>query len=479
VTLLKRPWIWLVVSALLLGVQIGPWYYPYGDADRYLSVARNLAENHRLTCLGSPHIFYPPGYAAIVSPLFLIRDRPFLELAVLHWLLAVAFMLGVYVWARRVVPEAAVWIAAVSVANNVFWIYHRRPASELAFITVLVWAVNSVNWVMRARTRRSVAAGTAVAAASLAMLCLIRHAGIAAAGGCSAAMLAAAWRRALSWRRAVAASLLTVSAALLTVGVEMAWDRNTAQAAGGKTYFDYLDPPGSDPARECGRYWRGLASTISEIGRVTIPGMLKCYSRQKEWLDINMLVYVPFFVLLATGWARWVRRQTDAFAWTLLFYWMLLTIWSWSTGGRYWFPMVPGLVVCAWFAAERLKDRRLALLKAVWLVHLSAAMAYWLAVDLPQTRELDRQWPAVDALAARIPVDSGPIAATESVRDARIMVALALDRPVRPEADKPDVRRLAEWIITTADDPPLDGFVPQCRAGRYCLLHRCGGEELP
>ena len=204
-TLLKRPWIWLVVSALLLGVQIGPWYYPYGDADRYLSVARNLAENHRLTCLGSPHIFYPPGYAAIVSPLFLIRDRPFLELAVLHWLLAVAFMLGVYVWARRVVPEAAVWIAAVSVANNVFWIYHRRPASELAFITVLVWAVNSVNWVMRARTRRSVAAGTAVAAASLAMLCLIRHAGIAAAGGCSAAMLAAAWRRALSWRRAVAA----------------------------------------------------------------------------------------------------------------------------------------------------------------------------------------------------------------------------------------------------------------------------------
>jgi len=188
---------------------------------------------------------------------------------------------------------------------------------------------------------------------------------------------------------------------------------------------------------------------------------------------------VPFFVLLATGWARWVRRQTDAFAWTLLFYWMLLTIWSWSTGGRYWFPMVPGLVVCAWFAAERLKDRRLALLKAVWLVHLAAAMAYWLAVDLPQTRELHRQWPAVDALAARIPVDSGPIAATESVRDARIMVALALDRPVRPEADKPDVRRLAEWIITTADDPPLDGFVPQCRAGRYCLLHRCGGEELP
>jgi hypothetical protein len=457
------------LSALLLAVQISPWYYQFGDADRYLSVARNLAQAHRLTCLGSPHIWYPPGYAAIVSPLFLIRDRPFLELSILHWLLSVGFMMGVYVWARRVAPEAAVWIAALSVANNAFWIYHRKPASELAFVTALIWTVNSLAWVMSARTRRGLAASAAAASAWLAMLCLIRTVGIAAAGGCAAAMLAGAWRAALSWRRAVAMSLLAAAVAVPAVAVVMVREQATAHAKGEDTYLDVL------AATQSGRALRGPWLTISEIGRVTIPGMLKSYSRQEQWLDVNMLVYVPFFALLVAGWVRWVRRQAEPFACTLPFYGAILTICAWNAGGRYWIPMIPALVTCAWFAAERLKDRRLTMLKAAWVAHLAAAAVYWLAIDLPETRETNRQWPVVDALAAQIPADSGPIAASEALGDVRGMLSLTLDRRVAAQADDPDVRRSAEWIVTAADEPPPSGFVVQYRAGRYCLLQRLTG----
>jgi hypothetical protein len=451
---------------LLLAVQISPRYYSFGDTDRYLSVARNLAHGRGLICLGSPHIWYPPGYAAIVSPLFLIRERPFLELSILHWLLSVGFMMGVYVWARRVAPEAAVWIAALSVANNIFWIYHRKPASELAFVTVLVWTVNSLAWVMSARRGRSLAAGGAAALLLLTLLCLIRPVGIAAAGGCGAAMLVAARRGMLSWRRAVAMSLLAAAVAVPAVAVVIVREQATAHAKGEDTYLDVLT------ATQSGRLLRGPWLTISEIGRVTIPGMLKSYSRHRQWLDINMLVYVPFFALLVAGWLRWVRRQADPFAWTLPCYATILTICAWDAGGRYWIPMIPALVTCAWFAAERLQDRRLPLLKAAWAAHVAAAAIYWLAIDLPATRELNRQWPAVDAMAAQIPAASGPIAASESLSDLRIMLALTLDRRVARDADDPEVQRRAEWIVTAADEPPPSGFVVQYRAARYCLLHR-------
>jgi hypothetical protein len=454
------------LSALLLAVQIGPWYYEFGDADRYLSVARNLAQAHRLTCLGSPCLKYPPGYAAIVSPLFLIRERPFLELSILNWLLSVAFMMGVYVWARRVAPQAAVWIAALSVANNIFWIYHRRPASELAFVTVLVWTVNSLAWVMSARRGRSLAAGGAAALLLLALLCLIRPVGIAAAGGCGAAMLAAARRGMVSWRRTVAMSLLAAAVAVPAVAVVMLRERATAHATGEHTYLDVL------AATQSGRLLRGPWLTISEIGRVTIPGMLKSYNRHRQWLDVNMFVYVPFFALLAAGWLRWVRRQADPFAWTLPCYATILTICAWDAGGRYWIPMIPALVTCAWFAAERLQDRRLPLLRAAWAAHVAAAAIYWLAIDLPATRQLNRQWPTVDAMAAQIPADSGPIAASESLKDLRIMLALTLDRRVARNADDAEVQRRAEWIVTAADAPPPAGFAEVSRSGGYCLFHR-------
>ena len=91
-----RPKIALVATAILLATQIGPWWYATSDSKGYLSIARSLANGHGLTNLGSPHIWFAPGYPVILSPLFLLSDRPFLAISIVTWLLAVAYLAGVY-----------------------------------------------------------------------------------------------------------------------------------------------------------------------------------------------------------------------------------------------------------------------------------------------------------------------------------------------------------------------------------------------
>ena len=89
----------LAVAGLLLAVQVGPWYYPQGDAPAYISIGRSIAHGG-LANMGSPVLWFPPGYPLLISPLFYVGDLPLLEISALNWLLAVAGMLGIYRWAR-------------------------------------------------------------------------------------------------------------------------------------------------------------------------------------------------------------------------------------------------------------------------------------------------------------------------------------------------------------------------------------------
>ncbi len=50
---------WMAMLALLLAIQISPWWYPTPDATAYLSIARGIAVSHRLSNLGGIHLAYP------------------------------------------------------------------------------------------------------------------------------------------------------------------------------------------------------------------------------------------------------------------------------------------------------------------------------------------------------------------------------------------------------------------------------------
>ena len=55
--------------------------------------------------MGSPVLWFPPGYPLLLSPLFRLRDLPLLEISIVQWLLAVALLWGIYRWARPLAPR--------------------------------------------------------------------------------------------------------------------------------------------------------------------------------------------------------------------------------------------------------------------------------------------------------------------------------------------------------------------------------------
>ena len=213
---------------------------------------------------------------------------------------------------------------------------------------------------------------------------------------------------------------------------------------------------------------------MSDIGRVTVPFMFKSYGYTGWWWDVNMLVYVPLFGLLLYGFYRWVRHGGDPLAWSLPFYLAVLTYFRWESGARWWVPMTPALFMCLWFALEPWSRGRLKLFRALWLAHVLAASAYWIGVDLPRARTLDRKWPTARSLAAQITADRDRVVIDESLADFGLLLDLLLDRRVKehPKSSKDPIPTSARWLILPVEQPPPRDFVPRSSAGECQLLHR-------
>ncbi|MGH7194242.1 MAG: hypothetical protein ACREJM_12045, partial [Candidatus Saccharimonadales bacterium] len=181
-----RPWLVLIALAGLTAVQISPWWYASDDSHSYLSIARSIARGTGPTNLGSRHLWFSPGYPVLISPAFLLADRPFLAISICQWLLLVGFMIGVYRWCRGVVGEAAVWIASLAVINHAVWIHYRRPLSEIAFMCFLVWTTNGLRTSLETKGSARFAARLLLASLLAAAACLIRPVGIVLGPACFA-----------------------------------------------------------------------------------------------------------------------------------------------------------------------------------------------------------------------------------------------------------------------------------------------------
>ena len=136
---LQRPKVVLSLLAALLATQILPLWTPTPDGAGYLSIARSIAHGGPVTNLGSPKLHYAPGYPLLISPAFMVSDRPFFLLALIQWLFAVAFMLGVYRWARQWFAGSELWITALVMSNVSLWMHARTTISEMPFMALLIW----------------------------------------------------------------------------------------------------------------------------------------------------------------------------------------------------------------------------------------------------------------------------------------------------------------------------------------------------
>src|ERR1700730_10982659 len=174
----QRPRLWLGLLVLLLMAQVRPWWIPQPDSRSYMSMARSLAEQGRMLNLGREHLWYFPGYSLLLSPLYLVSEHPYLLISAFQWTATALLMLGVYQWARSVVPQWAVWIAALSVVNAGGWFHGARVLSERPFLCALVWSANAGIAASRSRSLGRTLLLTTAASALLALTCLIRPAGM-------------------------------------------------------------------------------------------------------------------------------------------------------------------------------------------------------------------------------------------------------------------------------------------------------------
>jgi hypothetical protein len=492
----RRPSLGLAVLSLLFAVQISPWLYPSVDGCLYLKTVNDFRSTPRLDdfcCL------VPPAFPVLIAPAFLFGDRPFLAVSILNWLLAVALIGGVYVWARRILPSAAMVLTTVLAVNISLWTFYRRPTKEVATLAFLVWTINAMHGLLDERRTSRIVWLTVAVSLLTSYLVLIRYAAIMLA---VAFTMAAAWhvrKGALRPRRAIAMSAVICLVSGSVLGTWLVYDR--WHGTGGR-YVDSIvsiyrrpsaaEAPTADtvdqeaderaPARRRDRHFaRALLYRVDDLACLTIPGMWKASSASGDTLIAVTILGALLFGVLGLGWWKLFSTRIDVFALLLPIYLLLYAHWDCpQPGGRFLLPMLPIILAClgagTWAIFQYTTPTgarrwQVALLTGCILAHFGQATAYWLLYDLPRARECQRNLPMVDRLADRIQKRSGLVAIAPSLEQRCNGLWLDLDWKRMRILEKP-LRRRVEWIVDLAGAAPVTGFAVECVDGPVQLLRR-------
>jgi hypothetical protein len=466
---LQKPAFVLVGLAALLATQVLPWWGPTPDASCYLSMARSVAEGGPMTNLGSPKLHYAPGYPILISPAFLVSERPFWLLALMQWGFATLFMWGVYRWAVRWFPSGALWITALVMVNVGFWALARLTLSEMAFMAALMASANALDRLSAGTTRREIICWALVAALGVVAVSMIRPVGIFIVAGYGCVTLRAAWTRQIPWLRAFATTMAIGLPATAAVLAFISYETSMANSLGpdATTYLDEFRRPEMSLA---GQLLEGARLRISEFGRMTVPGMNKAYARTGQWLNVNMFIYIPLFVALMWSWWQIARRECSAMFWVLPFYFALYLGYPSEQGTRYMIPLLPIVAACVWrLACLAPRTRQPRILGCLVALHLCVT----LGASLTETVKLYGQqslWADVDTLMERINRDPLPLVACGAPQGSWELSQASGNRPVEWTNDPKRLTNHNGWVISAVDYDLGPGFVETARAGKLKLL---------
>ena len=188
--------------------------------------------------------------------------------------------------------------------------------------------------------------------------------------------------------------------------------------------------------------------------------MFKAYARAFSWLNVTMAIYIALVAVLAVGWWRLVCRRRDILALSLPFYLLLYITYGMEAGARFLVPVVGLLMVCLWHALARWGDRRQAIFAGLLVAHAGAAVAYWVGVEIPRGREMNRHWETVEQLVDQIRSRPGPGAVLDCPEHVQLMLTLVLDRPVQRVTDDNPLLADCRWLVMPSGDEPQPGFCP-------------------
>ncbi len=452
----QRPRLWLGLLIVLLMAQVRPWWIPQPDSRSYLSMARSLAEQGRMLNLGREHLWYFPGYSLLLSPLYLVSEHPYLLISAFQWMATALLMLGVYQWARSIVPQWAVWIAALSAVNAGVWFHAARVLSEVPFMCALVWSANAGIAASRSRSLGRALLFTVAGSALLALTALIRPAGMMLAVGFGLSLAWQALRHRVTWTRAVSLTLaMGVPAAVCVVGF-MRMEQATATQGSARTYLSNFGDSARSPIAS---YLEGLRLAVRDSGRVVVPGMFKSYN-ETGWLDPNLLIYGPVCVGLAWAWWRLARQTADPLLLGVPFYVLLHVVYPYEAGARFFVPLIPIFAASLAFLVKPEDKRRVFAGVAFCAAHMLIAVIYWVAVDSPRAAAEARRGDEIATIARQIGPGSRHVGAVHLSDNEVLILELQLDRTVKLR--KPDAIPTGdEWLVSVGQSQP---------GGRYRLM---------
>lgn len=486
----------LALLALLFAVQISPWLYPSVDGCLYLKTVGDFLSTPRLDdfcCL------VPPGYPVLIAPAFLFGDRPLLAVSILNWMLAVAMIVGVYVWARRLAPSAALVLTAAVAVNISLWIFYRRPTKEIAMLAFLMWTVNAMHRLLDERRTARVIGLTAAVALLTTYLGLIRYAAITLAVAFAVAAFLLVRRGHFRPARALWMSLVIGLVSGSSLLLWLVYDRSHGT---GGTYVDaiasiYHNPSVAEAQTREGdaqalereestprrpRYFtRAVLYRVNDLVCLTVPGLWKASSGSAELLSVSTFVGFVMLAVLALGWWRIVATRIDVLALLLPIYLLLYAHWDTAQpGGRFLLPVLPIILACVgmgmiaivrWAATPQARRWEIPVCALFLLAHLGQAVGYWLVIDAPRASACQHNLPMVDRLSGRIQKHVGLVAVAPELEQICNGLWLDLDwKRIRMLQDPP--RRGVEWIVDTAGSPPIPGYSVECVDGPVQLLRR-------
>lgn len=469
-------------AALLLAVQVSTVWYVTPDSAAYLSMARSLLTPDGPTTFGSPHLFFSLGYPTLVAPTFLLSEKPFLWIGIVHWLLSVGLMTGIYRWLRPLCSRAALFATVFSTLHVLFALHFRRPLSETAFMTELLWAGLLLD---RVRTNEAIGARLGFGAAGTLLLvvaALTRPNGILMAPAFAVALLAEAWGN----RRRLRAAMITGGIVGAIVGGTFLWSRAIddarATASRGATYWDYLATLQNTEKSLLGRLPDGVLFQMCDFERLIVPGAFKSRANAAttlgKWLDFNTVLALGCTVIVVVGWRRLIGLRGDVYTWTLPFYAALNVVWAADAGTRYTVPVLPLVAAALWFGAIRLRPRIERWAVPFVVLHAIVMLGFWLGVDLPRNRAWNRTWPAVETLSAKVNRNHETIAAWSLLPEQVALFQYQLDRPLESldaatAATGPIATMQPTWIVgrdSAVAAPP--GYVEAATAAPYRMWRR-------
>ena len=205
---------------------------------------------------------------------------------------------------------------------------------------------------LEAGSRRSTALKAALGGLLLIALAMIREPGVLLGLGFAIAALLRVRDGELRLADGLWMSATVAAPAAAGVSAFLLYDRATARAAPSAVFGTHLGGFLDPAAPILPRIVEGLRLQISEVGRLIVPGMFKSYAAHEQWININVVVYLAVFALVAGGWWRLIRRRREVLAATLPLYFALYVVWAFDADTRYLLPFLPVLLVSAMVCAR-------------------------------------------------------------------------------------------------------------------------------